>query len=325
MQLEKLSSIIGVSGYEENICKFIVEYIDKFVDNIEIDNIGNIIVKIEGKKDKKKKIMIISHMDEVGLQVTSILNDGRLKVKSLGSLKITNLYMQRIVFRNNEQGIVYCDNNINNIGIRDIGELVIDCGYSSYLEAVNKISLGEVGTFLNNYREGYNTIIGKALDNRIGCSILIKIIEEKLQYDNDIYFVFTSKEEIGLKGARVATNNIKPDIAVVIDTISTEYIKNIAIGNGVAIKISDSLSICNEKLVNKLKEISNTKNILTQFEVTDCGASELGVIDESGNGVKVCGLSIPIMYGHTANCLANKKDINSCLQLMKEFLSSNII
>ena len=84
MQLEKLSSIIGVSGYEENICKFIVEYIDKFVDNIEIDNIGNIIVKIEGKKDKKKKIMIISHMDEVGLQVTSILNDGRLKVKSLG-------------------------------------------------------------------------------------------------------------------------------------------------------------------------------------------------------------------------------------------------
>lgn len=320
MDIKELLDTVSVSGYEKLISNIISNRLLKKDITVNSDNIGNLIGFIEGKKENKKTILVLAHMDEVGIQVTSIKEDGRIKFRSLGSLKKNSLLFQKVIFRNGLSGIIVPESINVNLDQRDLEELFIDCGYSSKKEISNLINIGEVGTFHNNYTENENTIISKSLDNRLGCFVLIDVIQSIKDLNNDVYFVFTVQEEVGLKGAKVISNKLKPDIAIVIDTISVENVEQLDIGKGISIKISDGLTICNEELVEKLKDISRRNNINTQLEVTDNGGTELGVVDESNGGVKVVGLSIPIRYGHTANSIANKNDVFECSKLLRRFI-----
>lgn len=321
MELKELTYAKSTTGYEKEIRETIKTEISLYMKNIKEDSIGNLIAN----KDNTIgiQIMVAAHMDEVGIQITSITQDGKLNFKSLGSLKVSSLLFQKIEFRNGVIGIVNSDNDKCNLDQRDMTSLYVDCGFSSKEEAENNIEIGEVGTFYNSYIEQNGKIISKAIDNRAGCYVLIEALKKvKAPSAKNLNFVFSVQEEIGLKGIKVAANNIKPDIAVVIDTISVENMDNLSIGGGVAIKISDQLSICDEELVNKLKNIAKENNIKYQLEVSDNGACELGVIDDLGLGTRIVGLSIPIKYAHTANSLVDKKDIQSTIELLIKFLES---
>lgn len=320
IKIKELSNTISISGYEKTINDIINNELRGHHIAVTNDNIGNLIGFIKGKGKNKKKILVLAHMDEVGIQITNIKEDGKIKFKSVGSVKKNRLLFQRIIFRNGLIGIVAPENANINADQRDLEELCIDCGFSSKKEANNLINIGEVGTFYNNYIENGNIIMSKSLDNRLGCFVLLDAIDNLKDLDNDVYFVFTTQEEVGLKGAKVISNALKPDIAISVDTISVEGIEQLEIGKGVTIKISDSLTICNEELVEILKNIAVKDNILVQLEVTDNGGTELGVIDESNNGVKVAGLSIPIRYAHTANSIANKNDVLECSKLLRRFI-----
>lgn len=318
-RIKRLLEIIGVTGYEDEIRKYIINEIKNSIDQIEIDNMGNIIACKKGNGKSKKKLMIVAHMDEIGIQITSFSQDGKVRFKTLGSLKTDNLYMNKIMFRNGEVGIVSSDNDIKNVGIKQFESLYIDCGYRSQKEVGNVLEIGEVGTFYNQYYEKNNIIMGKAIDNRVGCYVLIELINKMSNIKDDIYFVFSTQEEFGLKGIKAATSKIQPDLAIGIDTISVENLEDIELGKGVAIKISDSMTICDENLVKQFKQIAYNYKILTQLEVSNVGATELGVIDESSTGVRVVGLSIPIRYGHTAQAIVNKADIKSCSLILEKF------
>lgn len=320
MDIKALLDTVSVSGYEKLISNIVSNKLVEKAIAVKNDNIGNLIGFIESKKENKKNILVLAHMDEVGIQVTNFKEDGRIKFRSLGSLKKNSLLFQKVIFRNGLAGIIVPQSINVNSDQRDLEELCIDCGYSSKEEISNLINIGEVGTFHNNYIENENIIISKSLDNRLGCFVLLDVIENLKDLNNDVYFVFTAQEEVGLKGAKVIGNTLKPDIAIVIDTISVENIEQLEVGKGVSIKISDSLTICNEELVEKLKSIATKNNILVQLEATDNGGTELGVIDESNNGVKVAGLSIPIRYAHTSNSIANKNDVLECSKLLRRFI-----
>lgn len=309
---------IAISGYEKTIINNLLNKL-KEKESIKVDSLGNLIVFKKGM-DSSKKVLLLAHIDEVGIQITDIKQDGRATFKGIGSLKKNNILFQKIQFRNNLVGIIVPITTNINEDQRDFDDLCIDFGYNNKSETEKNINIGEVGTFFNNVIQHNDIIISKALDNRLGCSILLKIIDSFSDYKYDTYIVFTVQEEIGLKGAKVIANTIEPDIAIDIDTISVENIEQLDIGKGVCIKISDSLTICNEDLVEKFKDISKKNDIPVQFEVTDNGGTQLGVIDESGKGVKVAGLSIPIKYGHTANSIANIDDFHSCFRLLKNFL-----
>lgn len=323
LEIRKLLNIMGVSGYETNIREYIIQSICKFTDEVEVDSIGNVIARIRGTGENKKKSVVISaHIDEIGIQVKSIRYDGKIKFRALGSLKVKNLIMRKIAFKNGVVGIVTCNADISNIGPRDVEALEIDCCFTNRSQAEKMITIGEVGTFHTEYFENKDFIISKAIDNRVGCWILLNLIKNLKKQKHDITFIFTVQEEVGFKGIKVAIKNIRPDIAIVVDTVSIENIEGLDLGDGVAIKISDSLTICNEELVERLKKLAKDYNINTQLEVTDNGGTELSVIDESHNGVKAVGLSIPIKYGHSANSIVNKNDILGCAKLLNRFIES---
>lgn len=315
-----LMNLIGVTGYEKDVSDYIKSKIKKFVDNLYIDSIGNLIAIKNGRGENKKKVMILSHMDEVGFQVVSILNNGQIKIKPLGSLKVKNLYGRKVIFKKNIIGIITSDIYIDNMNSRDISMLNIDFGFKSYEETSEYISIGDVGTFYSKYLENDGIIIGKAIDNRASCGILIELIEKTNYCEDDLYFVFTVQEEWGLKGAKAITNNIMPDICIVVDTISVESIDTIDIGKGACIKVSDSLTICDSNLVNSFISICEREKIEFQLEVSDIGGTELGVIDELG--IRVGGVSIPIKFAHTSNSMAIKDDIKSVYEVMKIFCKS---
>lgn len=322
MQIKKLVKCDGVSGYENEVRKVIIDSITDFVDEIYTDNIGNITAIKKGiYKKNKKKILIITHMDEVGIQITSIKNDGKVKFKALGSLKVSNLHGQRIKLSKDLVGLVVSELEFSNIDTRDTESLSIDFGFNSKKDAMEYIDIGAVGVFLDNYIENESTIISKAIDNRVSCSLSIKLIEELQEFKNDIYFTFTVQEEIGLKGAKVVGNKINPDIGIVIDTIDIQNVNNIELGEGPAIKISDSLTICDSDIVNDLKTICHSNGINYQLEVSDVGGTELFALEELGKDIKCAAISIPVKYSHTSSSIIKKSDVHSSYELIKAFLS----
>ena len=322
MQIKKLIKCNGVSGYENEIRKVIIDSITDFVDEIYVDNIGNITAIKRGKYEKnKKKTLIMTHMDEVGVQITSIESDGKVKFKALGSLKVSNLYMQRIKLNKDLVGLVVSEVDIRNMDVRDTENLSIDFGFNSKAEATKYIDIGDIGVFLDDYTENESIIISKAIDNRISCAISIKLIKEIQELKNDIYFTFTVQEELGLKGAKVVGHKIRPDIAIVIDTIDVQNISNIELGEGPAIKVSDSLTICDSGIVENLKLICKRSSINYQIEVSDIGGTELFALEELGEDIKCAGISVPIKYSHTSSSMIKKSDIYSSYNLIKTFLS----
>lgn len=323
LQFEKLLNIFGVSGYEADIRNYIIQNISKLSNKIIMDNVGNIIVKFRSINNvNKKNIVIAAHMDEVGVKVKEIKEDGNIKFSELGSLKVRNLLMNKIIFKNGVVGVITSEYTMKDIKPRDMEALGIDCGFLNKNEAEKAIDIGEVGTFYNDYFENEDIIISKAIDNRVGCWVLLNLIENFSVSNDDITFIFTCQEEVGFKGMEFVIGSINPDIVIDIDTISVENIRELQLGKGPTIKICDSLTNCSEELISKFKKISKEYSINTQLEITDNGGTELSVIKQKCNNVKLIGLSVPIKYGHSANSIVNKSDILECIRLLNVFIKS---
>lgn len=178
------------------------------------------------------------------------------------------------------------------------------------------VEIGEVFSFDSNLIETENFYRGKAIDNRISCFCLYNLITEQIKIKADIYFIFSVQEEINMRGIRVAKSSIQPDLFINVD-VSPECENNsLIIGEGVGIKLSDSIGISDTEIVNFTKKICLKNNIKYQIEVSDCGTTELILTNEIDYGSKDIGISIPCKYMHTANTIVHKEDIKSCIKLL---------
>ena len=248
--LNKLTSINGVSGNEENVAKFITEQMKEHVDEIKLDAMGNLICI---KKGTGKKIMLAAHMDEVGIIVTHIEDNGFLRFTGLGGInQFASLY-QKIIFNNDVIGVVGYEEDLEEFKDLKIGKMYIDIGVKSKEEAEKKVSLGDVAAFIGAFTNNEGVIISKALDDRIGCAILIELAKTLNSTNNEIYFVFTTQEELGLRGAKTAAYSVNPDISFVVDVTGTGDTPKakpapIKCGNGPIIKIMDRASIIHPKV-----------------------------------------------------------------------------
>lgn len=314
--IEKLCNIIGISGYEQLLVNFIKnEIVISEADDVYEDAIGNLIYYKKGISDKKK-ILVSAHCDEVGLQVIGIKN-GKIKFKILGNIKCYNLYQQRVAFENGSKGIVLAENE------EDIKKYNYENLYIRIIFETEKIELGDVCTFENNYIETDKYIESKGLDNRAACAVLYKLLTENILFYYDTYVVFSVQEEIGLKGIKVAISHLKPDIFIGVDLTPECKGNTVECLKGTAIKISDSISISNRSLVNKLKQIAQENNVEYQVEVNNCGTSEVAIVSETGVGFKSVGISIPALGLHTANVIVGKKDIEETYRLLKAYLTAS--
>lgn len=326
--LKELIEIQSVSGYEEAICDYIKNHIAAYVDSVEVDTLGNLVGFIQGTGESKKKILCAAHMDEIGLQVVKLTSDGFAKVRSLGGVSPVSSYMQRVKFENGAIGIVSNYKKADSIDNKDFTQVYVDFGVNTKEALENIVRIGDVATFVGEYQElAEGRVTGKAFDNRAGCYIQMKSIEalaESRPY-HDVYFVFTVQEEVGLKGARVISEHIKPDIGIAVDITGSFDVPGdmdgaAVMGKGAAIKISDASVICDRILVEQMRLCAMENKISHQMDIMTGGGTDAGAINVSGTGVKALGISIPTRYGHSPNNIICKDDLKACHELMTAFL-----
>lgn len=326
MLLKELSQAFGVSGYEKEVREFIKDAIKNYSDEISVDALGNLIVYKKGIGTNKKKIMLAAHMDEIGMQVTKVEENGMIKVKSLGFLWIPTTYMSRVKFRNGTVGIVSSTVKLEDVK-NDFTKLYIDIGTKSKEETLKHVKVGDVACYIGEYVElKGEKITAKALDDRIGCYMLIEALKRIESPYNDVYFVFTVQEEVGCRGSVGAAERIKPDIGIAVDiTPAHDYPCDLegsnTLGEGVAIKISDTSVICDEYLVNEMIKCCEENSIKYQLDVIYVGGTDASSINQSYYGVKTAGVSVALRHPHSYNAIASMKDIEASIELLVKYIN----
>lgn len=319
--LQKLTQAYGPSGNEKMIAELITDMVKNDADSAETDTLGNLIVR---KKGLGKKIMVVCHMDEVGIIVTHINRRGYLYFASIGGLRNHVLIAQRFVFANGVVGTV-CQEEKRKTDDPAADKLFIDIGAASEEEARKWVQEGDMAVFVGDYQETESSVISKALDNRIGCFIALEAFKS-ITNKNDLYFVFSAQEEVGSRGAKTAAYMLAPDLAINVDTtFSYDDPKELelhrtAINKGVAIMVMDHSIVVSPAIKNWMADIAEQCKIPYQWEVITAGGTDSGPVHLTRGGIPTGGLSLPVRHLHTPNEIAAKKDIEAAVDLLLALL-----
>ena len=327
--LEKLINAFGVSGNEEPVRNLIMEEIKNYVDDIYIDKLGNLIAH---KKGERPKIMLAAHMDEIGLMAKGIEGRGRINFSVIGGVDSLMLLGERVHIETPKgiiHGVITCK-EVSDGGILNripiLNDLFVDTGLNK--RDLRKLGI-EVGTFMALERDLYylgsdKIICGKAFDDRIGCYILIELAKRlKETCKNEIYYVFTIQEEIGLVGALTSTYRVEPDWAIVVDVMETEDATGEVtktIGRGPCLTIKDAETIGNKILNKHILEIAKRNKIHIQKDVSDEGTTDAASISITKGGVPCTVLGVCIRNLHTATSVASRKDIEETIKILEDLL-----
>jgi len=319
--LKKIVTTYGPSSREEIIRNLIVNEIKEYVDEIKIDALGNLIAH---KMGSGKKMMISSHMDQIGLMVIDIDEKGFIRFTSIGGINPNLILGYRVRFENGTIGVI-CSEKLEDNDKLKIEKLYIDIGTNGREDTMKAVKIGDICIFQNEFIETEKVIISPYLDDRIGCYILIETIKNITSNSYDLYFVFTVQEEVGIRGAKTAAFSIDPDIGLAIDVTSTfDTPKNeklsVKLFNGAAIKAMDHSLIAHKDIKNSLIELAEKTGIKYQIEVLEHGGTDAGAIHMSKSGVKTGAISIPCRYIHSQSEMVSKDDVKTCLELIKLYI-----
>ena len=329
--LRKLSNLNGVTGDETLVKEYIIGEITPFVDSLETTIFGDIIAFKKGRKSIDKKIMLSAHMDEVGFILTYIDDNGLVKFSPVGGIDPEVVTGKILSIGKNNIPAVVCQKPIHLLSSSEkekkmtLDDMYLDLGVTSREEAEKLVELGDTIAFSSNFEVfGDDFLIGKALDDRGGCAILMDIIKRDLE--NDLYFVFNTGEEAGGQfGSKVVTHILKPDIAIVVEFTTsgdnagfTGGDKVSTLGKGPVISYMDRGTIYHKGLYKKAIEIANEKGIQWQTKTGIFGGNDSATIHKSGSGVKTISVSVPCRNLHSANNVAKISDIKESRELVME-------
>ncbi len=324
--IEKLSTLNGVSGDENIVANAIIAEIKDFCE-YRIDALGNVIAFKKGAKKANHTLMVCAHMDEVGFIVTNVTEKGYLKFANVGGICGGALFGKRVVFRDKKvYGVigskpVHFLKKDQETKFPETDSLYIDIGANSKEEALKVVSLGDRATFDSDFIEfGDGLIKAKALDDRAGCAVMIKMIQSELAYDT--YFVFTTQEEVGARGATVATFSVNPEFAIVLEATTAADIAGVdtndevcKLKNGPVISFMDRGTVYDRELFALALETASRNNIKAQVKTKVAGGNDSQVVHKSRGGVRTVSMSMPCRYLHSSSCVLDKSDIFSTLEL----------
>ncbi|MEG2295675.1 MAG: M42 family peptidase [Oscillospiraceae bacterium] len=325
--LEQLCNISGTSGDEDRVADFITQQIKDHC-TYKIDTMGSIIAYKKGKKTPKNKLLLSSHMDEVGFIITYITDKGYLKFATCGGIDTRVMIGKTIQIGNTGiQGIigvkpVHLTTDKDREKPIELDKLYIDIGANNKEEAQKFVSIGNRGVFVSAFTPfGDGLLKAKALDDRAGCAMLITLIQSNLEYD--CYFAFTVQEESGCSGAGPVAFDVDPDYAIIVETTTASDIPDIdphkvvcTLGNGPVISFMDRGTVYDMEFYNTILNIAKEQNIPHQSKMGVFGGNESKAIQVSKTGVKVSAISLACRYLHSANTVLKETDISSTLQLL---------
>lgn len=329
--IKELSLINGTSGRENAVREYIISKIDGHC-TYEIDALGNIIAFKKGQRPANHKVMLDAHMDEVGIIITHITAEGFLKFGNVGGIDTKVMLGRQFIFESGAVGVVgvkpiHLLKGDEKTKIPDGDSLYIDIGVSSKEEAEKKVKIGETGVFLSDFVVfGDKKIKCKALDDRVGCAVLINLIQSDIPYD--AYFSFSVQEEIGARGAAVAAYTIDPDYAIVLETTTAADIIDVplhkqvcVLGNGAAISFMDRSTLYSKEVFDTTFRIAEENNIKVQAKTLVAGGNNAGAIHKAGGGIKTIAVNTPCRYLHSPSCVCDLRDIESVTKLTRALIS----
>lgn len=334
MLLKKLCNIYGVSGYEENIQKFIKSKIEKITDEVKVDRMGNIIAFKKSKKINQQsrniKVMIAAHMDEIGFMVKYIDNNGFLRFETIGKFDPRTLVAQKVIIqgKKNIEGVISLTGILNKENKKvEMENLFIDTGLRKK-EIAKYVSIGDIVCLKQKFEKfNENIVAARNFDDRIGIYIMLEALKKLNDYFVDIYAVGTVQEELGVRGSTVASFNIKPDIGIAIDGSLASNIpglkdenKHCLLGEGTGIYIMDKLTIYNKGIIDFFIKLAKENKIKYQMNIG--GGTDASAIQRSRKGALVSTIGAPVKYMHTPVQLAHIEDIENSVELLKVFLEN---
>jgi endoglucanase len=312
-----------------------MEEVESLVDDLWVDNLGNIYTLKKGQMNPdKKSAMVAAHMDEIGFIVTYIDDYGFLRFHTLGGFDPKTLTAQRVIVHGKEDVIgvmgskpIHVMSQEEKNKMPKTTDFFIDLGMPKE-EVLKVVSIGDPVTRERELIEMGNCVNCKSIDNRVSVFVLIEALRDLEQVPYDVYGVFTVQEEVGLRGAHVAAHQINPDYGIALDTTiaydvpgAQAHERVTELGKGAAIKIMDASVICDYRMVRYLKEVADENHIKWQPEILTAGGTDTAVVQRMGKKGAISGaISIPTRHLHQVIEMAHKEDIQNCIQLLRAAL-----
>jgi putative aminopeptidase FrvX len=332
--LKKLAEATGVPGYESPIRQVILEALEGHVDSTEVDLLGNVIAH---KAGKGPVVALAGHMDEIGFLVSHIEDEtGFLRVQPLGGFDPVTLVAQRVTVHAKERDLTGC------IGRKpihiltddekkkpvDINDLFIDVGMPGS-EVAKLVVVGDVVTMKQEFVEYGDIVSGKAIDDRVGVYVAIEAMKRVKKLGCDLYFVASTQEEVGVRGATVAGYRINPQISIALDVCIAADMPGVPerervslMRKGVAISLKDARSISHPALVRAFCELAEKRKIPHQITLSARGGTDAGAMQLAREGSAAITLSVPTRYVHSVVETVHVGDIEAAISLLTAFLET---
>ena len=338
--LKRLCETPGIAGVEDRVREIVMPELRQSCDEVSTDALGNVIAIKRGAGEvsgPRRKVMLAAHMDEIGFMVSHVAADGFLRLQPLGGFDPRALFQQRVQVhtRSGEsyRGVLapaakpaHLLEGADREKAPKLAEFYVDLALPG--ERVKEaVAVGDMVTLDRTTEEIGDCLIGKAFDDRLSVFIMIEALRALRGTGCDIYAVATVQEEVGLRGAATSAYAIEPDISIALDVTlavdlpgSAEQDQVTRLGQGTALKLMDSSSISNPKLVRAFREIAEREGIAYQLEILPRGGTDAGAMQRARGGSAAITLSTPTRYVHTVNEMAHKDDIEAGIALLARVL-----
>ena len=330
--LKTLCMLSGVSSFEDEVRSYIKGRVAPYADSIRVDAMGNLIVFKKGAKSTGNKLMLCAHMDEVGLIIRAITEDGYLKFSCVGGIDRRVLLGKRVAVGDQKlTGIIglkaiHMTTLEERKRVPKLEEYYIDIGAKDKEEAEKLVNIGDCGVFVSDAVEfGNGMLKAKAIDDRVGCAILVKLLEEELPMD--CTFVFNVQEEVGTRGAFGSAFSVTPEIAMVLEGTTAadnpaldEHCQVCWPGKGPVISWMDGSAVYDRDLFEMLRDLADQNNVPWQMKHYLAGGTDAGAIQRTKEGVRVTGISAAVRYLHAPSSVASISDVEHMLTLARLFI-----
>lgn len=324
--IQKLVETSGPSGYEAQIRSVVRAEIESSADELQVDALGNLIARKGQLGAGGKKIMLAAHIDEIGVMVTQVDENGFVRFTTLGGVRPHNCVSGRVRFLNGASGVIYMEPLDDMTRAPTVEQLYIDLGLTDNQDA--PVRIGDVAVFERPFLDLGDRLVAKSMDDRIGAAVLIEALRQIKDSPNQLYFVFSTQEEVGLRGATTAAYGIDPDIGVSVDVTGTgdtprrtKVRMQVGLGKGPAIKVRDGGMLSDRRVVDWMVRGAEKLSMPYQLEILEGGTTDARAMQLTRAGIPAGCISIPTRYIHSPSEMVDFNDVQNVVRLLVELVS----
>jgi endoglucanase len=325
--IQKLVEAIGPSGFESAVRKLIQSEVEGLADHVEVDALGNLIARKGAKAEGGLRIMLSAHMDEIGVMATHIDENGFVRFTTIGGVRPHTCVGGRVRFVNGVRGSIGGERLEAMDRVHTFEQLFIDVGAASRAEC--PIQVGDTAGFDRPMLDLGNRLVAKSMDDRVSCVVLIETLRQLKNSPHELVFVFSTQEEVGLRGATTAAYHIDPDLGISVDVTGVGDTPRgakmeVGLGKGPAIKVRDGGMISDPRLVRAMVATAEKAGLPYQLEILEGGTTDARAMQISRAGMPAGCVSIPTRYIHSPSEMVDIRDVENSIRLLVELLSQPI-